>query len=199
LVCNPNNPTGPGVSHDELTGFLDRVPDHVLVLLDEAYHEYVRDPRIPDGLDLYRSRPNVAVVRTFSKAYGLAALRIGYLIAHEHVVTAVGKTHLVYGVNRLAQAAALASISAKDELAERIDDTVRERRRLRDALLDRGWDIPLSEGNFLWLRLGERSLDFGAHCARAGIAVKAFRDEGVRVTVGTRAAGDAFLSAVDGW
>src|SRR5690606_26567176 len=105
FVCNPNNPTGTAVREAELAAFLDAVPDHVLVVLDEAYREYVRDPQVPDGMLLYRNRPNVAVLRTFSKAYGLAALRVGFLVAHPHVAEAVRKTMVPFAVNHLAQAA----------------------------------------------------------------------------------------------
>ncbi|MGH3263053.1 MAG: aminotransferase class I/II-fold pyridoxal phosphate-dependent enzyme, partial [Trebonia sp.] len=94
LVCNPNNPTGTAVGEPELTDFLDRVPGDCLVVLDEAYCQYVRDPAVPDGIDLYRDRPNVAVLRTFSKAYGLAGLRVGFLIGHDSVADAARKTML---------------------------------------------------------------------------------------------------------
>src|SRR5579859_7619595 len=91
LVCNPNNPTGTVVRGQELTDFLDQVPGDCLVVLDEAYREYIRDPGVPDGISLYRDRPNVAVLRTFSKAYGLAGLRVGFLIGHDPVAQAVRK------------------------------------------------------------------------------------------------------------
>ncbi|MER5990797.1 histidinol-phosphate transaminase [Streptomyces viridosporus] len=195
IVCNPNNPTGPGVGRLELASFLDRVPDTVAVLLDEAYFEYVRDPDMPDGLTLLRDRPNVAVLRTFSKAYGLAALRMGYLVARQPIVEAVDKTHVTYSVSRFAQAAALASISAQDELRERVEATVRERNRVRDALLSQGWEVPPSEGNFVWLRLGAASGGFGKDLERFGVAVKVVPDEGVRVTIGTREENDVLLEA----
>src|SRR6202161_3470758 len=112
LVCNPNNPTGTVVRERELTEFLDQVPTDCLVILDEAYREYIRDADVPDGINLYRDRPNVAVLRTFSKAYGLAGLRIGFLIGHDPVAGAVRKTMLTFTVNSLAQAAAIASLNA---------------------------------------------------------------------------------------
>ncbi len=120
FVCNPNNPTGTVVREAALTRFLDQVPPGCLVVLDEAYHEYVRDPGVPDGLTLYPGRPNLVVLRTFSKAYGLAALRVGYLIGHEPVVAAVRKTQLPFAVNAVAQAAAIASLAAEAELMERV-------------------------------------------------------------------------------
>src|SRR6202041_2658086 len=106
------NPTGTVVHADELTDFLDRVPQDTLVVLDEAYAEYVRDPQVPDGMAVYRDRPNVAVLRTFSKAYGLAGLRVGFLVAHAPVAAAVRMTMLPFSVNSIAQAAAIASLAA---------------------------------------------------------------------------------------
>ncbi|NYJ34998.1 histidinol-phosphate aminotransferase [Nocardiopsis aegyptia] len=194
LVCNPNNPTGTAVRERELVRFLDRVPDHVLVILDEAYREYVRDPEVPDGLDLYRDRPNVAVLRTFSKAYGLAAVRLGYLVGHPHVAGAVRKTLVPFAVNHIAQAAGVASIAAEDELLERVALTVKERDRVRDALVASGWTVPRSEANFVWLRVDGDTLDFAAACAREGVAIRPFDGEGARVSLGTPEENDVFLA-----
>ncbi len=194
LVCNPNNPTGTVVREPELVDFLDRVPGDCLVVLDEAYREYVRDPRVPDGTDLYRGRPNVAVLRTFSKAYGLAGLRVGFVIGHEPVAEAVRKTMLPFTVNSVAQAAAVASLRAEDELLERVEAVVKERDRVRAALLAGGWAVPESEANFVWLRLGEDTMAFAQACDAAGIAVRPFAGEGARVSIGTPAANDAFLA-----
>ncbi|NYE50317.1 histidinol-phosphate aminotransferase [Spinactinospora alkalitolerans] len=194
FVCNPNNPTGTAVREAELTAFLDRVPDHVLVILDEAYREYVRDPGVPDGLRLYRDRPNVAVLRTFSKAYGLAALRVGFLVGHPHVAEAVRKTMVPFAVNHVAQIAAEASLAAEEELLERVAATVKERGRVRDALIGDGWTVPPTEANFVWLRLGEATLDFAAECEAAGVAVRPFAGEGVRISIGAPDADDAFLA-----
>ncbi|MBB4935087.1 histidinol-phosphate aminotransferase [Lipingzhangella halophila] len=194
LVCNPNNPTGTAVREEALTAFLDRVPEHVLVVLDEAYREYVRDPQVPDGRTLYPDRPNVAVLRTFSKAYGLAALRVGFLIGHPHVATAVRKTMVPFAVNHVAQAAALASLAAEEELLERVAHTVKERQRVREALLADNWNVPPTEANFVWLRLGPHTLDFAAACEAAGVAVRPFADEGVRISIGTPEENDAMLA-----
>lgn len=195
FVCNPNNPTGTAVSRAELTTFLDQVPEECLVVLDEAYREYVRDPDVPDGLDLYRDRPNVAVLRTFSKAYGLAGLRVGYLVGHTPVAEAARKTQLPFVVNRAAQAAAVASLEAEKELLERVETTTSERTRVRGELLAGGYEVPPSEGNFVWLRLGERTADFAAACERSGVTVRPFAGEGARVTVADREANDALLKA----
>jgi histidinol-phosphate aminotransferase len=193
FVCNPNNPTGTVVRRPELEEFLDRVPGDCLVVLDEAYSDYVRDDSVPDGMELYRDRPNVAVLRTFSKAHGLAGLRIGFLVGHEPVAAAVRTTMLPFTVNALAQTAAIASRAAETELLERVDQAVKERARVRGELLAQGWTVPPTEANFVWLRLDEDTQDFAAACARAGISIRPFGDEGARISVGTEEANDAFL------
>jgi len=199
FVCNPNNPTGTVVRRPELTDFLDRVPADCLVVLDEAYSDYVRDPEVPDGMELYRDRPNVAVLRTFSKAHGLAGLRVGYLVGHEPVAKAVRTTMLPFTVNSLAQTAALASLAAEAELLERVDLAVKERARVRDELITQGWTVPPTEANFVWLRLGEDTQDFAVACAAAGVSVRAFGDEGARISVGTEEADDAFLAVAQAY
>jgi histidinol-phosphate aminotransferase len=195
FVCTPNNPTGTAVRQDELTAFLDQVPAGCLVVIDEAYVQYVRDPDVADGLSLYASRPNVAVLRTFSKAYGLAGLRVGYLIGHEPVAQAVRKTMLPFTVNSLAQAAAVASLAAESELLERVELVVKERDRVRHELLGDGWTVPPTEANFVWLPLGELSGGFSEHCDAAGVSVRPYPPDGVRVTIADPEANDAFLAA----
>ncbi|MFH8567569.1 histidinol-phosphate transaminase [Streptomyces sp. NPDC017993] len=197
FVCNPNNPTGTVVSRAELESFLDRVPSDVLVVLDEAYREFIRDPEVPDGIELYRDRPNVCVLRTFSKAYGLAGLRIGFAVAHEPVAAALRKTAVPFGVSQLAQEAAVASLRSEAALLERVDGLVAERSRVADALEGQGWTVPTSQANFVWLRLGDRTTDFAAACERAGVVVRPFAGEGVRVTIGESAAMDLFLQAAE--
>jgi histidinol-phosphate aminotransferase len=194
FVCTPNNPTGTVVHTAELQGFLARVPQDCLVVLDEAYTEYVRGADVPDGLALYRDQPNVAVLRTFSKAYGLAGLRVGFLIGHEAVAAAARKTMLTFSVNALAQAAAIASLEAEPELLERVSAVVAERDRVRGELLGQGWTVPPTQANFVWLRLGDETTDFADVCDSAGISVRPFPGEGARVSIGDREANDAFLA-----
>ena len=194
FVCNPNNPTGTVVRSGELAEFLGRVPPDCLVVLDEAYADYVRDPGVPNGIDLYRDHPNLAVLRTFSKAHGLAGLRVGFLIGQEQVASAVRTTMLPFTVNSLAQTAAIASLAAEAELHERVDLAVTERARVRDELLAQGWTVPPTEANFVWLRLGADTQDFAAACADAGITIRPFGDEGARISMGTPEADDAFLA-----
>ncbi|NUS13984.1 MAG: histidinol-phosphate transaminase [Streptomyces sp.] len=195
FVCNPNNPTGTVVRRAALERFLDRVPGDVLVVLDEAYREFITDPEVPDGVDLYRDRPNVAVLRTFSKAYGLAGLRVGFAIAHEPVAEALRKTAVPFGVSQLAQDAAVASLRAEPALLERVAGLVAERSRVVAELAAQGWTVPETQANFVWLRLGERTADFAAACERAGATVRPFAGEGVRITVGETEANDLLLQA----
>jgi histidinol-phosphate aminotransferase len=199
FVCNPNNPTGTAVRRAELEAFLDRVPADVLVVLDEAYREFIRDPEVPDGIELYRERPNVCVLRTFSKAYGLAGLRVGFAVAHEPVAAALRKTAVPFGVSQLAQDAAIASLNAEDELLGRVGSLVCERNRVVEALREQGWTVPDSQANFVWLRLGERTVDFAQACERAGVVVRSYPPDGVRITVGETEANDVFLKAAEGF
>lgn len=194
FVCNPNNPTGTVVRRAELERFLDRVPSDVLVVLDEAYREFIRDAEVPDGVQIYRDRPNVAVLRTFSKAYGLAGLRVGFAIAHEPVAAALRKTAVPFGVSQLAQDAAVASLRAEDELLGRVGSLVCERNRVVEALRGQGWTVPETHANFVWLRLGERTADFAAACEQAGVVVRPFAGEGMRATIAETEANDVFLN-----
>jgi histidinol-phosphate aminotransferase len=199
LICSPNNPTGPVVRRVELTAFLDRVPADVLVVLDEAYCEFVREPDAADGVTLYRDRPNLCVLRTFSKAYGLAGLRVGFAVAHEPVADALRKTAVPFGVSGIAQHAAVESLRREAALLERVDTLVAERDRVRAALLDQGWEVPVSEGNFVWLALGEATVEFAAACDEAGVVVRAFPGEGCRITVAEPEASDILLRTAAEW
>ncbi|WP_037580293.1 histidinol-phosphate transaminase [Phaeacidiphilus oryzae] len=194
FLCTPNNPTGNVLRREEIEGFLDRVPRDVLVVLDEAYLEFIRDKEAVDGIEIYRERPNVAVLRTFSKAYGLAGLRVGYAVAQEPVATALRQTAVPFGVSQLAQDAAIVSLRSREALLERVEALVAERERVLDALAAQGWPgVPRSQANFVWLRLGERTAAFAAACAEAGVVVRPFEGEGVRVSIAERPANDIFL------
>ena len=197
LVCTPNNPTGPCVHRAELEAFLDRVPRDVIVVVDEAYVEFVRDPEAVRGLEVWRERPNVVVLRTFSKAYGLAGLRVGYAVAHPPVAAALRKTATPFGVNSIAQVAAIASLDAVDELTERVESLVAERDRVVRALADQGWKLPSSEANFVWFPLGGDSTAFSQACDEAGLMVRQYGDEGVRVTIGEVAANTRLLEVAE--
>jgi histidinol-phosphate aminotransferase len=199
FVCNPNNPTGTAISRAPLEAFLDRVPAEVLVVLDEAYREFTTDPSIPDGLVSFGDRPNVVVLRTMSKAWGLAGLRVGYLVAQPEVTAAVRKVVTPFSTNSLAQAAALAALRQQAEVTRRVGLVVAERERVEVALSKHLPDVPPTQSNFVWLPLGERSTAFAEHCEAAGVIVRAFPAEGVRVTIGTAEENDVMLAAAETW
>ena len=198
FVCNPNNPTGTAVGRDELVRFLRAVPSDVVVALDEAYREFVTDADVPDGIDLLAEFPNVVVLRTFSKAYGLAGLRVGYAVAGDPAVaTAIGQTQVPFAVTTVAQAAALASLepAAEAQMRERVAEVVAERRRVRHSLHGMGYAVPRTEANFVWLPLGERTQDWAAAVEERKVVVRAFPGAGARVTISTPQENDRFLAA----
>jgi len=195
FICSPNNPTGTAVRRDELITFLDAVPDGVLVALDEAYHEFVTDPEVPDGVALGRRRANLAVLRTFSKAYGLAGLRVGYCVAPARITAALRKMFVTFSVNSLAQIAALASLDVADELLDRCRDITVERARVRTELLAMGYPVADSQANFVWLPLGEQTVAFTEHCLDHKIVIRPFPGDGARVTISDPSDNDAFLAA----
>jgi histidinol-phosphate aminotransferase len=199
VVCSPNNPTGPAVGAAELEAFLDRVPSHVLVVLDEAYREFVRSDDAFDGVEVARTRPNVVAMRTFAKAYGLAGFRVGYLVADPEVAAAVRTCALPFGVSSVAQAAAVASLARESELLERVDGIVAERSRVVEALRAQGHTPPDAQGNFVWLALGDRTPEFAAAAEQAGVMVRPFGSEGVRVSIGEPAGNDVLLGVTGGF
>ncbi|WP_432834006.1 histidinol-phosphate transaminase [Dactylosporangium sp. CA-092794] len=196
IVCSPNNPTGTAVRKADLDAFLDKVPANVLVALDEAYREFVTDPDVPDGLVEYGDRPNVVVLRTLSKAWGLAGLRVGYLIGTPEVAGAVRKVVTPFSTSLAAQAAALAALDAEDEMLRRVALITAERSRVVEAVRKVYPEVPETQGNFFWLPLGDQAAEFAAQCERAGVIVRAFQGDGVRVTLGTPEENDAFLGAL---
>ncbi|HEX2419598.1 MAG TPA: histidinol-phosphate transaminase [Micromonosporaceae bacterium] len=197
FVCNPNNPTGTVVRRAELERFVDRVPQDVLLIIDEAYREFVTDPEVPDALALFGDRPNVVVLRTLSKAWGLAGLRVGWLAAPSQVAEAVRKVVTPFSTNAVAQAAAIAALRAGDEMRRRTAKIIAERDRVYKALLTLVSDIPESQSNFVWLPLRDAAAGFAAACERRGVIVRAFPGDGVRVTIGTSEENDTFLAAAE--
>ena len=194
FLCNPNNPTGTAIGRAELLRLADALPPEVVLVVDEAYREYVDPEQVPDAFGLLGDRPNVVITRTFSKAFALAGLRVGYCLAAPDVAAAVRKCQVPFSVSGLAQAAAIAALGDGEEVARRAKLTVVERERVRAALLQDGYDVPPSQANFVWLPLGETSADFAGFCLEGAVVVRPFAGEGVRVTVGTDAENDAFLS-----
>jgi histidinol-phosphate aminotransferase len=197
IVCSPNNPTSTIVSAAAFDHFMAAVPSDVLVLLDEAYAEFVTDPDAVRGLDLVGRYPNLVVLRTFSKAYGLAALRVGYALGHEEVVGALRKMRLPFAVNALAQVAALASLEADDEMRARVAGVVAERERLLDALRARWLPVVPSQGNFVWLDVPDAAAELGRYSEAAGVVLRPFAGTGVRATVGTPEENDRLVAVLD--
>ena len=190
-VCNPNNPTGTSVDGDALREFLKAVPQRCLVVLDEAYREFA-GPGFPDGIELLDTHPNLLVLRTFSKAYGLAGLRLGYGVAAREVIEGLRRTHLPYSVGQLALEAGVASLSAGRELRQRVGSVVSERERLAEAFLGFGYEARPSDTNFLWIPL-QGSAGLERDLLLRGVAIRSFGDEAVRITVGTAAENDLLL------
>ncbi|GAA1458501.1 histidinol-phosphate transaminase [Williamsia maris] len=201
FVCNPNNPTGTVVDADDLIAFLDRVPPEVVVALDEAYIEYLRPSAEQryDAIELHRRYRNLVVLRTFSKAYGLAGLRVGYAIADPTVIEALRKVHVPFSVNTLAQAAAVACLAADAELLARTEAIVAERARVSARLTELGYRVPESQANFVWIDLGADALDFAAAGIEHKVVIRPFAGDGVRVTVTEPAENDVFLAFAERW
>jgi histidinol-phosphate aminotransferase len=196
FVCNPNNPTGTTVGRAAVDRFLERVPRDLFVVFDEAYREFVTAPEFPDGLELLAEHDNVAVLRTFSKAYGLAALRVGYAIARDDVIGALRKVRVPFTTNALAQAAAVASLAAHDEMRARVDEVVAERERVTDGIAELGLDVVESQANFVWLPLREHAAVLGEYSERAGVVLRPFPDVGVRITIGSADENDRMLKVL---
>ncbi|WP_349270505.1 histidinol-phosphate transaminase [Mycolicibacterium parafortuitum] len=199
FVCNPNNPTSTVVDPDALARFVAAVPPQILVVLDEAYVEYIRDDLVPDSFGLVRSYPNVVVLRTFSKAYGLAGLRIGYAVADPDIVAALSKVYVPFTATTISQAAAIACLDASDELLERTDAVVAERVRVSAALREAGYALPPSQANFVWLPLVGRAQQFSADAANNRIIVRPYGEDGVRVTIASPEENDMFLDFARRW
>ncbi|HEX3930188.1 MAG TPA: histidinol-phosphate transaminase [Nocardioides sp.] len=190
MVCTPNNPTGPSVTQAELDRFLERIGSHVLVVVDEAYLEFVRMLDAVDGVATVLAHDNVVSTRTFSKAYGLAGFRVGYAVAPPAVAAALRAVSLPFGVSGVAQAAAIASLRAEPELLERVEGLVAERERVVKALADAGVTVPEAQGNFVWFAVGDRTTDLAAAADELGIVVRPFAGDGARVTIGETEAND---------
>ncbi|MCQ1948654.1 MULTISPECIES: histidinol-phosphate transaminase [Arthrobacter] len=194
LLCTPNNPTGPVLTTAQVEDFLQRIPTHIIVVIDEAYEDFVRDEDAVDGVEMYRKHPNVVVLRTFSKGAGLAGLRVGYSIAHAPITRHLRVAAVPFAVSTIAEQAAVASLRHHDQIVERIQGLVAERTRVVEGLEALGWSIPAAQGNFVWLALGEDTPGFAALAGQQALAVRAFGNEGVRVTIGEEEANTRFLA-----
>ncbi|WP_053386190.1 histidinol-phosphate transaminase [Leucobacter japonicus] len=200
FVCNPNNPTGTVVAAEALRAFVDAVPRDVLVVIDEAYVHFDRTPNRANGLELFREFPHVAVLHTFSKAYGLAGLRIGYAVSPVEIAEELRKVAVPFGVTNLAQAAAVASLAAEEELAARITEVTDQRERLFVALDAWGYDPARSQANFVWVAAGATNgrtpEEIGDLLESGGVIARVFPGEGVRISCGIPSDTDRVLAAL---
>ncbi|MGX1696207.1 histidinol-phosphate transaminase [Microbacterium keratanolyticum] len=199
IVCTPNNPTGPIVTSAEFAAFVEKVPSDVLILLDEAYSEFVTAPDAVDGLAerVFEKHPNVVVLRTFSKAFGLAGLRVGYAIGHPSVLDAARTTAIPLSVTSAAELAAIASLDAEDELRDRVAVIVERRTELVAGLRAQGWDVPDAQGNFVWLPAGEQTMAVAEAFDAAGLIVRPFAGDGLRISVGEHESVEKVLRAAE--
>lgn len=201
FVCNPNNPTSTYVTAAEVNAFVADIPDDVLIVMDEAYIDYVDAPDYPDSLQMRRTRDNIVVLRTFSKFFAVAGVRVGYAIASPVVVDAVHRVRQPFNVSRLAQAAGLGALACAGELAPHARETIAERARVRAALIDLGLACPASQANFVFVDLGSSPLDLFAELSARGVVVRRLGQFGsasntYRVTIGTPSENDALIGAV---
>ena len=184
IVCTPNNPTGTVVTAAEFEAFMAAVPSDLLVILDEAYAEFIDDESAVDGAALVRRYPNLVILRTFSKAYGLAGLRVGYAIGPVAVLDAARSTAIPLAVTEAAQRAVLAAMMVEPELLARVRELAARRDAVQAALRGQGWRVPVSQGNFVWLPTGPATAAAGEAFAAAGIVARVFPPEGIRVSIG---------------
>jgi histidinol-phosphate aminotransferase len=201
LICNPNNPTGTFIPSERIGEFMQQVPDHVTVILDEAYVEFqvVEDPET--SLGLLRDFPNLVCLRTFSKSYGLAGLRVGYALCSARFRSAVDAVRQPFSVNALAQAAGAEAILHHDDALRRIEQTVAERMWVEEAVRDLGLGTADTETNFSWVALGDRDeADVVESLGRSGVIVRPGDQLGgpghIRVTHGTRSENEHFIAAL---
>jgi histidinol-phosphate aminotransferase len=182
------------VSAAEFETFMAAVPGDVLVLLDEAYTEFVTDPDAVRGLPLLARYPNLVVLRTFSKAYGLAGLRVGWAIGPAAILDAARAAAIPLSVTEPAQVAAIASLKLEDQLFERVATLAARRDRLSAGLLDQSWNVPKAQGNFVWLATGDSTDAVNEALLGGGIVARAFSGSGIRVSVGEEESVEKLLS-----
>lgn len=197
ILCNPNNPTGTIIPADDLEALIERMPESVLVVVDEAYSEFVRDERYRTAMPVALENPHVVVLRTFSKIYGLAAHRVGYAVGRTETLTEIRKAQQPLAVNQVAQAAALASLGQPDELARRAEANAAARHHLTGVIAERGLEHAESHANFVFFRLGDDSRSVAEEFTRRGVIIRPMSRGWVRVTIGADEENRRFVAALD--
>ncbi|AMA73563.1 MULTISPECIES: histidinol-phosphate transaminase [Aneurinibacillus] len=194
-VCNPNNPTGTIVTEEELIRFLDQVPEHVLVVLDEAYVEYVKDDAFPRSLELLRKYKNLIILRTFSKIYGLAALRVGYGIAAEEIIDKLNRVREPFNVNHLGQKAALAALADQEFVARCKAANMEGLEQVYAGLDEIGVPYYRSETNFVYAIVERDTKEVFQEMLKQGVIIRAF-PQAIRVTIGSKEQNEKMLAAL---
>lgn len=184
MLCTPNNPTGTAISTKQFERFMAKVPPTALVILDEAYAEFSTHPDTVRGEEQKGRYPNLVILRTFSKAWGLAGLRIGFAVGHRKILNAANSTAIPMVVTEQAQRAALAVLEHSDEALDVVRTIIDRRTDLWNALIEQGWSVPEPHGNFVWLPTGKNTDAAAQILESGGIVARVFSGEGIRVTVG---------------
>ena len=201
FFCNPNNPTGTIVRREEVADFMARLPDHCVVVFDEAYFEFVQDQNYPDGIEEYvKTGANVIVLRTFSKIYGLAGLRIGYAIAAEHLAPVLSRVVPPFPVNRLAQAAAAAALDDTEHLQAVINNNETGRAYLNAEFAKMGLKFAESHGNFIFVDVEKSAQEVNQQLLQRGFIIRPGTGWGfpnhIRVSIGLPEANEKFIAAL---
>ena len=196
IVCTPNNPTGTTVSQADFEDFMGKVRDDLLVILDEAYVEFVTDPGAVNGKSLLGKYPNLVILRTFSKAFGLAGLRVGYAIGPEKILDAARVSAIPLSVTEAAQAGAMAALDHEVELLDRVKILVERRERILDAVGGLAFDIPRSQANFIWIPSGAHTEEANEVLLSHGLVGRVLAPDGIRVSIGEEESVSALIDAV---
>ncbi len=195
IVCTPNNPTGTVVTARDFHSFMAAVPNDLLVLLDEAYVEFVTDSSAINGRDVLGQYPNLVVLRTFSKAFGLAGLRVGYAVGPERILDAARSTAIPLSVTEAAQRAAIAALDVEDKVMARVGVLTERRDELVAAVREQGLPVPVSQSNFFWLPTGADTVAANDILFAHGIVARALLPEGIRVSIGEAESAEGVLAA----
>lgn len=194
FLATPNNPTGTSISMDDVAALLGKIPNDVIVVIDEAYREF-NDPSFGDPVDLLANHRNVVITRTFSKAFGLAGLRSGYGVCDPEIIRELDKTRLAFSVNNLSQAGMLAAIEHEDAAMAKVAELLDERQRCVDALTEAGVDMPTTNANFIYIPTGNASANIATAMEKQGVVTRPFPGIGLRITIGTPEQNDRWLAA----